>query len=52
VPRKDHPGDLLVRVNVVVPQRLSDKVRDAVEVLRAEDEGHDPRAELYQAANR
>jgi molecular chaperone DnaJ len=52
VPRRDHPGDLLVRVNVVVPQRLSDDARQAVEVLRSEDDGHDPRTELYEAARR
>jgi molecular chaperone DnaJ len=52
VPRRDHPGDLLVRVNVVVPQRLSDTAREAVEVLRGEDDGHDPRADLYDAAGR
>jgi molecular chaperone DnaJ len=52
VPRKDRPGDLLVRVTIVVPQRLSDQGRAAVEVLRAEDEGHDPRADLFENAKR
>ncbi|SOC57307.1 DnaJ C-terminal domain-containing protein [Ornithinimicrobium cerasi] len=41
-------GDLLVRVQVVVPQKLSDKAREAVEVLRAEEAGADPRADLYR----
>jgi molecular chaperone DnaJ len=48
VPRKDKPGDLLARVHVVVPQRLSDEARKAVEVLRAEDAEHDPRAQLFE----
>ncbi|WP_122263526.1 DnaJ C-terminal domain-containing protein [Ornithinimicrobium cerasi] len=41
-------GDLLVRVQVVVPQKLSDKAREAVEVLRAEEAGADPRADLHR----
>ena len=52
VPRKDAPGDLLVKVAVVVPQRLSDEAREAVEVLQAQDAGHDPRAELFENARR
>lgn len=47
---KQGTGDLLVRVNVVVPQKLSDRAREAVEVLRAEENGVDPRAELYVRA--
>ncbi|GAA5164638.1 DnaJ C-terminal domain-containing protein [Ornithinimicrobium tianjinense] len=43
-------GDLLARVQVVVPQKLSDKAREAVEALQAEDEGHDPRADLMRRA--
>ena len=50
VPRKGAPGDLLARVNVVVPQRLTDEAEAAVEVLKAQDAGHDPRAELFAAA--
>ncbi len=50
VPRKDAPGDLMVKVAVVVPQRLSDEAREAVEVLQAQDAGHDPRAELFENA--
>lgn len=52
VPRKDHPGDLLAKVTVVVPQRLSPEAQSAVETLRSADEGHDPRAELFQQATR
>jgi molecular chaperone DnaJ len=52
VPVKGRPGDLMVRVVVVVPQRLSDEAREAVEVLRAQDDGHDPRAELFENAGR
>ncbi len=52
VPRKDKPGDLLARVTVVVPQRLSDEARAAVETLRAGDDGHDPRADLFENAKR
>lgn len=43
-------GDLLARVHIVVPQRLSDEAREAVETLRAQDEGTDPRADLLQRA--
>lgn len=47
---KDGTGDLLAKVQVVVPQRLSDKAREAVEALQAEDGGADPRADLLQRA--
>jgi molecular chaperone DnaJ len=50
VPRKGKPGDLLAKVNVVVPQRVSKEAREAVEVLRAEEAGTDPRAELFARA--
>ncbi|AXH97070.1 DnaJ C-terminal domain-containing protein [Ornithinimicrobium avium] len=43
-------GDLLAKVQVVVPQRLSDKAREAVETLREEDGSTDPRAELMARA--
>jgi molecular chaperone DnaJ len=43
-------GDLLAKVQVMVPQRLSDKAREAVETLQAEDSGADPRADLLQRA--
>ena len=52
VPVKSGPGDLLAKVMVVVPQRLSDDAVAAVEALRALDEGHDPRAELFANARR
>jgi molecular chaperone DnaJ len=50
VPRKDHPGDLLAKVTVVVPQRLTDEARKAVEALQAQERGEDPRAELFARA--
>ncbi|HET6967501.1 MAG TPA: DnaJ C-terminal domain-containing protein [Ornithinibacter sp.] len=43
-------GDLLARVNVVVPQRLTDAARTAVEALRAEEAEVDPRAALFDQA--
>jgi molecular chaperone DnaJ len=43
-------GDLLAKVTVVVPQRLTDEAKAAVETLRAADDGFDPRAELYARA--
>jgi len=45
-------GDLLVKVTVVVPHRLSDAARKAVEVLRDEEAGADPRADLFARARR
>jgi len=47
---KDHTGDLLAKVSVAVPQRLSEKAREALEVLRAEQEGTDPRADVFARA--
>ena len=47
---KNGTGDLLARVQVVVPQRLSDKAKEAVEALQAEDGENDPRADLLQRA--
>lgn len=47
VPRKDHTGDLLAKVQVVVPQRLSDEARAALETLREQEAGVDPRADLF-----
>ncbi|HEY5248062.1 MAG TPA: DnaJ C-terminal domain-containing protein [Dermatophilaceae bacterium] len=47
---KNHTGDLLVKVSVAIPQRLSDKAREAVEVLRAEEAGADPRADVFARA--
>ncbi len=43
-------GDLLARVQVVVPQRLSDEARHAVETLRDAEGDADPRATLFQQA--
>jgi len=43
-------GDLLARVTVVVPQRLTDTARTAVEALRAEEADVDPRAGLFEQA--
>jgi molecular chaperone DnaJ len=47
---KKQSGDLLAKVVVAVPQRLSDKAREAVEVLRAEEAGADPRADVFARA--
>jgi molecular chaperone DnaJ len=47
---KRHTGDLLAKVVVAVPQRLSDKAREAVEVLRAEEANVDPRADVFARA--
>jgi molecular chaperone DnaJ len=49
--RKDGTrGDLLVTVEVVVPQELGDKAKEALEAYREATAGEDPRAELFQAA--
>jgi molecular chaperone DnaJ len=45
-------GDLLAKVMVVVPQRLSDAARKAVEALREEEAGVDPRADLFARTRR
>lgn len=45
-------GDLLVTLSVVVPQRLDDDARVAVEAFRAATAAEDPRAELHAAAGR
>ena len=52
VPRKDHPGDLLAKVSVVVPQRLTDEARAALEALQAQERGQDPRADLFARARK
>ena len=46
-------GDLLAKVGIVVPQRLTDEGQAAVETLRAMEDaaGHDPRAELFAKAS-
>lgn len=43
-------GDLLAKVQIVVPQRLSHAARTAVEALAADEAGLDPRAELLSRA--
>lgn len=43
-------GDLIVTIDVVVPDRLTDEARAAVENFAAATEGADPRAGLYSAA--
>ena len=43
-------GDLLAKVSVVVPQRLTDAARTAVEALQAEEKDVDPRAGLFEQA--
>ena len=50
IPTKSHTGDLLAKVSVAIPQRLSDKAREAVEVLRAEEGDADPRADVFARA--
>lgn len=51
VARKDGTkGDLLVTVEVLVPQQLEDKARGALEEFRDATAGFDPRAELIQQA--
>jgi molecular chaperone DnaJ len=52
VTRKDGTkGDLLVTVEVAVPQRLSTEARKALEEYAAATSDHDPRADLYSRAN-
>jgi molecular chaperone DnaJ len=50
VARGSKTGDLLAKVQVVVPQRLTDEARDAIERMAAAEDGHDPRAELFDKA--
>ncbi|CCH79583.1 Chaperone protein dnaJ 1 [Nostocoides japonicum T1-X7] len=50
VKTSSHTGDLLAKVNVVVPQRLSGEAREAVEALRKQEGDYDPRAELFAKA--
>jgi molecular chaperone DnaJ len=47
---KPQAGDLLAKVSVAVPQRLSDRAREAVEVLRAEEADADPRVDVFAKA--
>ncbi|MGL5859710.1 MAG: DnaJ C-terminal domain-containing protein, partial [Phycicoccus sp.] len=48
VPGRGSAGDLLARVHVVVPQRLTEPARVAVETLRDEEADADPRAALFE----
>ncbi|MEU0985898.1 molecular chaperone DnaJ [Streptomyces sp. NPDC005953] len=49
--RKDGTrGDLLVTVEVAVPEELSDKAKEALTAYREATVDEDPRAELFQAA--
>jgi molecular chaperone DnaJ len=50
VARGGSSGDLLAKVQVVVPQRLTDAAREALERMREDETGADPRAELFQRA--
>jgi molecular chaperone DnaJ len=43
-------GDLLAKVQVVVPQRLTDAAREAIEKIQADEAGHDPRSDLFTRA--
>lgn len=47
---KGQPGDLLVKVLVTVPQRLTDEARAALEALKAQEAGVDPREALFRKA--
>jgi molecular chaperone DnaJ len=52
-PRKNGgQGDLLVTVEVAVPQRSAAKAKDALESYRDATSGEDPRAELFEQAAR
>ncbi len=52
VRRKDGTtGDMLVTVNIQVPQELNDKARDALETFRDATAGPDPRADVLRNAN-
>jgi molecular chaperone DnaJ len=44
-------GDLLAKVQIIVPQRLTDEAREALERLAAQEDGVDPRAELFAKAS-
>jgi molecular chaperone DnaJ len=45
-PKGKSSGDLLVKIEVVVPQRLSGEAKDAVEAFQRATAGEDPRADL------
>src|SRR5690625_2352481 len=48
--KSGEPGDLLVTVQIVVPQRLDKDARAAVESFAAATSGDDPRADLFTKA--
>lgn len=50
VPKKGAAGDLLARVQVTVPQRLTDEAKAALEALQAQERDFDPRADLMSKA--
>jgi molecular chaperone DnaJ len=50
VERGNTTGDLLAKVQIVVPQRLTDAAREALEAMQADEAGQDPRAELFERA--
>jgi molecular chaperone DnaJ len=50
VPAKNKPGDLLVTVEVSVPQRVDGKAREALNAYRDATSGDDPRVDLLQQA--
>jgi molecular chaperone DnaJ len=50
VKRGDKTGDLLAKVQIVVPQRLTDPAREALEKMQADEAGQDPRADLFERA--
>lgn len=50
-PRRDGShGDMLVTINVAVPQKVTGSAREALEAYRAATSDHDPRAELIEKA--
>jgi molecular chaperone DnaJ len=50
--RNGRPGDLLVTVDVAVPERLDGAARKALDDYRDATADHDPRADLAQAAGK
>ncbi len=50
VETKTGTGDLLAKVQIVVPQRLNTAATAAIEALRDDEAGYDPRAELFVRA--
>ncbi|MDN5790816.1 MAG: DnaJ domain-containing protein [Micrococcales bacterium] len=52
VKRGDKTGDLLAKVQVLVPQRLTDEAREAIKAMAAAEDSTDPRADLFARAQR